>query len=445
MSRAPSVVLVDDDPDIRTGLGQELRFAGFTVTAYENAELAIANQERDAPDVLISDVRLPGMDGVALMRTALQTNPDLPVVLITAHGEINMAVSAMRAGAFDFVEKPFRTSVIVNTTRRASEQRATSASTNPVDSDEIANILVGKSPAMQELRKTVRHFATISADVLITGDTGVGKELVARCLHQFSPRAEQNFVAVNSSALPASTAESELFGHEAGAFTDARAQRIGKFEYADGGSIFLDEIESMPLDLQTEMLRVLQERSISRLGSNKEVALDIRVITAAKVDLKDAVDAGQFREDLLYRLNVLPIFVPPLRQRGNDIYLLFDRFVQKFAGESDVNPPEISTSTRDALIAHSWPGNVRELQNTALRFAITGQLIVGTGTLAADLSQSGLAANLTLADRVAAFEANVVQQTLDNFQGELKPSWEALGISRRTLHEKIARYGLKRN
>src|SRR5439155_9263375 len=309
MVDAIRVALIDDDRAVRSSLVQTLQLAGFEVSAYESAEQALAQIGSEFIGVVISDVRLPKMDGLALLQRVLQLDAATPVILITAHGDVGMAVQAMRAGAYDFIEKPFAPERLVEVTTRAIERRALSAEVQSLRSQLAAQrgieaVLLGRSAAMQALQRQVQQLASTSADVMLVGETGTGKELVARCLHEHSARRKGHFVAINCGGLPDSLLESELFGHESGAFTSASRRRIGKIEHANGGTLLLDEIESMPLAFQVKLLRVLQERKVERLGSNDEIAVDVRVIAASKADLRELSAQQRFRSDLYYRLNV---------------------------------------------------------------------------------------------------------------------------------------------
>ena len=327
------VFLIEDDDVVRLGCEQALTLADVPVQSFADAESALAALATQTPAVVVTDVRLPGRDGLAVLREMLQHDRQLPVILITGHGDVTMAVAAMRAGAYDFMEKPFHSERLVDVVRRALEKRRLTSENlrlREALQGRQAYPLIGQSAVMQNVRRLVTALAPTDADILVTGETGSGKEVLARAIHEGS-RRRGPFVALNCAALPESVFESEMFGHEAGAFTGANRRRIGKMEYADGGTLFLDEIESMPLSLQAKLLRALQERSIERLGSNASVPVNCRVVAAAKVDLKEASDHGQFRADLYYRLNVVSIALPALRQRAEDIPLLMAHFLQQAA------------------------------------------------------------------------------------------------------------------
>ena len=377
------VLFVEDDPPVRATLVQTLELAGLSVLAFGSAEEALPHITPGAQIVLITDVRLPGMDGLTLLDHAMATDPSLPVVIVTAHGDVSMAVQAMRAGAYDFIEKPFSPDRFVETAQRALDKRVLRMAVDELRAQlqqrsGIEAAMLGQSAVMQEVRRKILKLAATSADVMIMGETGTGKELVARCLHDHSNRRDRNFVAINCGGLPESLFESELFGHESGAFTSAGKRRIGKIEHANGGTLMLDEVESMPMVMQIKLLRVLQERKIERLGSNEEVPVNLRVVAATKTDLRQLSDQQKFRSDLYYRLNVALLNLPPLRDRREDIPLLFQHFASQAAERYQLEVPEIGTSPSRELLAHHWPGNVREIRNVADRFVLDG------GTLSLD-------------------------------------------------------------
>ena len=333
MSQVPAikVVVVEDDEDVRVGCCQALELAGFGVRAYASVEQVSPALGAGEACVVLSDVKLPGMQGTEWQRSLHAIDPELPVILMTGHGDISMAVQAMRAGAYDFVEKPCSSERLVAVVRRAADKRALTLQVQQLRHQlenwhGIEAALIGRSPQMTRVRRTVMALASTPADVVIYGETGTGKELVARCLHDHSQRRRAHFVPLNCGGLPEALADSELFGHEVGSFTGASKMRMGKFEYAQGGTLFLDEIESMPMSVQIKLLRALQERTVERVGSNKPVAIDCRVVAASKADLKLLSDQQKFRADLYYRLGVAFIELPPLRERREDIALLFAHF-----------------------------------------------------------------------------------------------------------------------
>lgn len=440
------VIVVDDEEHVRRAMQQTLELAGFEAHACAGAGEALQRLSREWTGVVVTDVRMPGMDGLALLHQAREIDPELPVVLVTGHGDVAMAVEAMRAGAYDFIEKPCPAGKLTDVVRRALEKRSLVLENRALRRELNAQqgleaLLIGRSAGMERLRKMVRNLAEIDVDVLIMGETGAGKELVARCLHEQSPRADKPRVAINCGALPETIIESELFGHEPGAFTGAHRRRIGKFEYAHGGTIFLDEIESMPPYLQVKLLRVLQERVIERLGSNESIPLDVRVFAATKVDLKQWVGEKKFREDLLYRLNVVTVPIPPLRERVEDIPLLFQHFLLRACAHFGRKVPLLDSRQIEVLMAHGWPGNVRELQNAADRFAL--ECGGGEPDLFGLLEEaSANSRRLNLPQRLEAYEKILIERELINQQGNLTATYTALGLGRKTLYEKMLKYRL---
>lgn len=436
------VYFIDDEEHLRMSSKQSLELDGYDVTCFERADEALARIGRSFDGIVISDIRMPGLDGMAFMKQALENDPDLPVVLITGHGDVPLAVEAMRAGAYDFIEKPFAAKHLLSVAARALEKRRLTLENRALrtaieNGDRLEARLTGRSPAIDGLRRQIRAVARTGADVLIIGETGTGKEVAARALHGLSDRSERPFVAINCAALPADLIESELFGHEQGAFAGATRARYGKFEHAQGGIVFLDEIESMPLPLQVKLLRVIQDRTITRLGSNEAVALDVRFVASSKLDLEAEAAAGRFRSDLLYRLNVVTLRVPALRDRREDIPRLFMELVAEGAARYHCDQPEVPATVLADLAKSDWPGNVRELRNAADRFLL-GLSLHDDGPVDEDTGTG-------LAERVAEFEKNTISATLMAHGGRLKPTYEALGLSRKSLYEKMQKYGLQKD
>ncbi|EKT4455880.1 sigma-54-dependent transcriptional regulator [Pseudomonas sp. CJQ_7] len=444
-SRA-QVILVDDDPHLRQALSQTLDLAGLKVVALAEAQGLAERIEADWPGVVVSDIRMPGIDGLQLLEQLHSRDSELPVLLITGHGDVPLAVQAMRAGAYDFLEKPFATDALLDSVRRALALRRLVLDNRSLrlalsDRQQLATRLVGHSPAMLRLREQIAALAGTRADVLILGETGAGKEVVARALHDLSSRSEGPFVAINAGALAESVVESELFGHEPGAFTGAQKRRIGKFEFANGGTLFLDEIESMSLDVQVKLLRMLQERVVERLGGNQLIPLDIRIIAATKEDLRQSADQGRFRADLYYRLNVAPLRIPPLRERGDDILVLFQHFADAASQRHGLSPHALQPTQRALLLRHDWPGNVRELQNAAERFALGLELALdGQAPSAAAPTAPKLSGNLS--EQVEQFERSLIAAELAQPHSSMRSLAEALGIPRKTLHDKLRKHGL---
>ena len=374
------VLIIEDDEQFRLSVKRSLELAGHEVRAFADAESALDQLNAVSPAAILTDLRLPRADGMFVLDRARERRPDIPVVLMTGHGDIPTAIQAIRAGAYDFLEKPFNREQLLAVVLRACEQHRL-VSENKLLKDRLAaasgidQILRGDTASLRELRDLVLRLAPTPVDVLVQGETGTGKELVARCLHDYGKRSG-NFVAVNCAAIPENLFESELFGNEAGAFTGAGKLRIGKIEYARNGTLFLDEIEAMPLPLQAKLLRVLQEREVERLGGNRPVAVNFRVVAATKVSLLEMSRKGTFRPDLFYRLNVASVTVTPLRSRLGDILVLFQAFLQEASLRYQLPAQALTAEQHQALLAHSWPGNVRELKAAAERLTLSLPMLV---------------------------------------------------------------------
>ncbi|TXH68132.1 MAG: sigma-54-dependent Fis family transcriptional regulator [Thiothrix sp.] len=442
------LLLVDDEKIIRDSVGQSLMLAGFDVETFASAAEVLPQLKADFDGLLISDIRMPEMDGLELMERVHRLDADFPVILISGHADIALAVNAIREGAYDLLEKPFATSELIESVKRALEKRRLTLENRALKAELaqqqtlIGPRIIGQAPSIITLRKMIARIANVDADVLVWGETGTGKELVARSLHEQSKRRNHNYVAINCGAIPANLIDSELFGHEAGAFTGAKGLRIGKFEHANGGTLFLDEIESMPMTTQMPLLRVLQERQIERLGSNQLLPLDIRVVAATKIDLKEAAERAEFRRDLYYRLNVVTLEVPPLRARREDIPMLFQHFMLIAAARSELEVPPLNSQALHVLLGHDWPGNIRELRNIAERYVLLGDAY--SYDLAALMNASAVPDGLSLAEQVACYEKTLIEQTLNRYNGNLKLVMEALDIPRKTLADKMKKYGLER-
>jgi two-component system nitrogen regulation response regulator GlnG len=368
MNSALRVWLVDDDASIRWVLERALKSGGMTPRVFEAAELALEALRGDAPDVLLTDIRMPGLSGLDLVRRLHETRPQLPIIVMTAHADLDNAVSAYESGAFEYLPKPFDIDQVVELVRRAAESAAKPISGRTEDTPMPE--LLGKAPAMQQVFRAIGRLSRSAVSVLITGESGTGKELVARALHEHSPRSSKPFIALNTSAIPSELLESELFGHEKGAFTGADALRRGRFEQADGGTLFLDEIGDMPTGLQTRLLRVLAEGEFYRVGGQSPIRVDVRVIAATHQNLEDRVARGLFREDLFHRLNVIRMELPPLRARREDVADLLDHYLGVAATELGVERKRIASDARAALETYAWPGNVRELVNLCRRLTV---------------------------------------------------------------------------
>jgi two-component system C4-dicarboxylate transport response regulator DctD len=441
MDPLPPVALVDDDKDLRRATAQTLELAGFAVSEFGCAKAALADLSSDFAGAVVTDIRMPEIDGLQLFATLKGMDADLPVILITGHGDISMAVQAIQNGAYDFIAKPYAADRLVQSVRRASEKRRlvmeNRALRQAAEDAQDSLPLIGQTPAMENLRNILRHIADTDVDVLVAGETGSGKEVVAQLLHQWSRRRKGNFVALNCGALPETVIESELFGHEAGAFTGAQKRRVGRIEHASGGTLFLDEIESMPVATQVKMLRVLEMREITPLGTNEVRPVDLRVVAAAKIDLGDPEARGDFREDLYSRLNVVTISIPPLRERREDIPLLFSHFAARAAGRFRRNLPPLSQGVHRHLLSHPWPGNVRELSHFAER------VVLGLEG-GRENSVSLPPATATLPEKLEQYEAEIIREALAVNDGDVRRTIEALGIPRKTFYDKLQRHGITR-
>jgi two-component system C4-dicarboxylate transport response regulator DctD len=431
-------ILIEDEQAVRMATVQTLELGGFTVHACASAEQAQPLLHPGFQGVVVTDVRLPGQSGLELLAQVAALDPDLPVIVVTGHGDVSMAVDAMRAGAYDFIEKPFAAERLMETVKRAQEKRHLVLENQRLkaawSSHPDMPALIGQSPAIERVRMLIRSVGPTAADILINGQTGSGKEVVARHLHAASGR-KGPFVAINCGALPETVFESEIFGHEAGAFTSAQKRRIGKLEYANGGTVFLDEIETMPLALQVKLLRVLQERRLERLGGNEAIRIDCRVIAASKADLLQLSAQGGFREDLYYRISVVSMDLPRLAERREDIPLLLAHFVQGAAIRYQRPVPQWSAVQMAEWQARDWPGNVRELRNFADR------LVLGVVAQAAPEAGSGNLAE-TLPQRVDAYERMLIAEALSAHEGNVAATADALGVPKKTLYDKLKKYQL---
>lgn len=425
--------VVDDDADHRSALCDLIEAAGYRAQGYASADQALTALD-DPPDLLITDLRMPGMDGIALLREVKARAIDLPVILLTGHGDVTHAVEAIRAGAEDFLEKPYDSDHLVTVVGRALAARATRAEVGRLQQvlAERAEItILGQSRAMRAFRDRIAALAPLDLDVVIMGETGTGKELAARALHAGSPRARAPFVAVNCAALPETMVEAIMFGHAAGAFPNAGAAQAGKMEAANGGTLMLDEVETMPPPVQAKLLRALQERAVERLGENGLRRVDIRVIATTKADLRVS---DSFRPDLYFRLAGAELTTPTLREAGEDIPLVFAHYAQLAARRYGRPDPDMPWALRQQLKRRAWPGNMREVKATAEAFAL--------GLLETRDAEPSIPAIPTLAERVAEFEAREIAAALDRHRGNTLRVAETLGLPRRTLNDKMRRYGL---
>ena len=448
----PTILIVDDEPGVRTALTGVLHDEGYTVEAVSSGEACLDRLMRGPVDLVVLDVWLPGIDGLATLARLRERQIDAQVVLISGHGNIESAVRAIKMGAFDFVEKPLSLEKTVLVIRNALRQRRLEAENRALRARvDRTETMVGESYAMRQLREQVAMAAPTNGRVLIYGENGTGKEMVARTIHALSRRRAGSFVEVNCAAIPEELIESELFGHVRGAFTGAVADRRGKFEVADGGTIFLDEIGDMSLKTQAKVLRVLQEQTMEAVGGTQTIKVDARVLAATNKDLQAEIRAGRFREDLYFRLNVIPIFVPPLRDRQEDIPLLADHFMAEFAREYGRRAKTFDSGARSTLQRYPWPGNVRELRNVIERLMI---MVPGDAISSSDLGfldPSGLARpagddasaeRLSLHEARDRFERDLILRTLAEQQGNMSRTAEVLGVERSNLYRKMKAFGI---
>ncbi|MDP3406221.1 MAG: sigma-54 dependent transcriptional regulator [Brevundimonas sp.] len=436
-ARPCAVTLIDDDEDFRAALVERLRLQDLEVREFASAEAALKVLNADYPGVVVTDLRMPGMDGRGLLSRLQSMDPDLPVVMITGHGDIAEAVEALRHGAYDFVAKPFDFARLNESLVRALEKRGL-----VLDNRALAlaaararpgTTLLGASPAIERLRSVVDQIADAEMDVLIEGPTGVGKEVVARALHEGGRRRVHRFVAMNCGALPEGLIETELFGSEPGAFPGALRRRIGLVEQSHRGTLFLDEVESLSPAAQLAMLRVVEQREIQPIGAAAARRLDLRILSASKIDLADAVARGRFRDDLYHRLNVVKLRVPPLVERREDIPLLFAHFLALAGKAHGQSPKPLSAEGHRRLVEHLWPGNVRELAHFAERAALGLEEFA----LAPSVEAGG-----GLADQIDRYEKSILEASLAHHAGAVKAVGEALRLPRKTLYDKLARHGL---
>ena len=435
---APEVLYVDDEEHLRRAASQTFALADITCQTLDHADAALSMIATGFDGVLVTDIRMPNTDGVTLMRKALELDPNLPIILVTGFGDVSLAVDCIKAGAYDFLEKPCDPEQLIACVERALERRRLIEDNAALRAqlgagDIIEKYLPGRSRIIKELRAILSTVAATDTDVLITGETGTGKEQAARALHAASDRGVKPFVHINCAALPETMIESELFGYEAGAFPGATRPRFGKLEHARGGTLCLDEIDSLPVALQGKLLDVLHNRVITRLGSNDPIPLDMRVIAISKSDLDAAVAEGRFRSDLFYRLNVVTLNLPRLADRREDIPLLFSLLVQDTARRLDRSEPEVSAALLSHVAAQPWSGNIRELRNFAERH------VLGLSNLS-----SASETAVTLADQMNAYEKSLISAAIAAHDGRLKAVYESLGLSRKTLYDKMQKHGLSR-
>lgn len=460
MTKKSNVWVVDDDRSIRWVLQKSLEAVDINVRVFESAAEVLSGLKTDVPDVLVSDIRMPGMDGLDLLADIKKSNPELPVIIMTAYSDLDSAVSVYEGGAFEYLPKPFDIDEAVDLVQRAVEHQQEQNSTDeeqPVLDSEI----IGEAPAMQEVFRSIGRLARSNITVLINGESGTGKELVANALHKHSPRKNSPFIALNMAAIPKELMESELFGHEKGAFTGAHIMRKGRFEQADGGTLFLDEIGDMPLELQTRLLRVLSDGEFFRVGGHSAVRADVRIVAATHQNLEERVERGEFREDLFHRLNVIRIQIPALRERREDIPALASCFLNKAATELDVPAKTLSSEVENYLSQLGWPGNVRQLENTCRWLTVMspaktvqiddlpGELMTeasielqGSGSWQTLFKQWASQKALTgqdgaLSDVVPMVENLLMEVALEKTAGKRQEAAKLLGWGRNTLTRKL--------
>ena len=457
-----TILVVDDEPNYLIVLAELLRDEDYEVFTADSATAALPIVRDTELDLVLSDMKMPGMDGIAFMKKIKEFNKNLPVILITAYAEVEKAVEAMHLGAFTYLAKPFSNDQLLASIRKAIEHyglvREIKRLRSEISPRSGFEGMIGKNPSMLSVYQLIEKVAPAPSSVLITGESGTGKELVARAIHNISPRREAPFISVNCAALSHTLLESELFGHEKGAFTDAISMRKGRFELADGGTLFLDEIGEMPASLQAKLLRVLQERSFERVGGNTTLTIDVRILTATNREIRDEVDKGNFREDLYYRLNVIHIHLPPLRERVDDIPALVTHFLQKNAGRLGKEQITISPEALRLLVALPWEGNIRELENTIERAAIlcaddrieaedvqpdSTEFRAQKWSSGLDLAQF-VPEGLALSEVLNGIEEKLVRQALENANNIQARAAEQLGITKSLLQYKMKKYKLQR-
>jgi DNA-binding NtrC family response regulator len=446
-----NLLLVDDQPDVLEGLQLAFRKTDHNILSARSGEEAVHLLNTETVDVVVTDLRMEGIDGMGVTRHALTLNPPPPVIILTAHGTIENAVDALREGAWHYLTKPINVKELRILVEKAAEHRSLVRENislrEQIDRRFGIQGMLGDTAEMQKVFDQIRLIAPTKANVLLLGESGTGKEVVAKALHQASPRARKPFVAVHCAALPESLLESELFGHERGAFTGAVSKREGRFELANGGTIFLDEIGEIPLAMQVKLLRVLEEREVQRVGGGSSVKVDVRILAATNRDLQEEVAEGRFREDLYYRLNVVSIVLPPLRHRRADVAVLARHFAAEFSRENGRPNPEISKAAMEKLMSYHWPGNVRELRNVMENTCVfLRSSIIEPSDLPDSLSGTPVVAdgmNFPLGLPLEAVETEYIKRTLQQFDGNRTKAADSLNISRRTLQRRIKELGLE--
>ncbi|MFW6050374.1 MAG: sigma-54-dependent transcriptional regulator [Myxococcota bacterium] len=468
------ILIADDEPNLRRVLTAQLERDGYEVHAVDDGQRALEALEQHHIDLVITDLKMPGIDGMEVLGRVMDRTPDVPVILITAHGTVDNAVEALKLGAFDYVTKPFDRTEFRNVVRKAMRTRELSYKHVGPPAERGRYRIIGQAPPMQEVYRIIERVADTPSTVLVTGESGTGKELVARALHENGGRADKPFIKVNCAAIPPDLIESELFGYERGAFTGAVTSKPGRFELADGGTLFLDEIGEIPASMQVKLLRALQEQEFERVGGIKTIGVDVRLVAATNRDLKDEIAAGRFREDLFYRLNVVQVHLPALRERRDDIPLLLEHFVERFNKRLGREVQSFADEARRALLAYPWPGNVRELENVVERCMLfsdgpvvgadllppelreaadhpagaEGRAAVSTGDLspvpsAAAVLEPGAGLKQTVREATAKLERDLIARALGETGGNVTRAARLLKISRKSLQTKMKELGLR--
>jgi len=438
------VIIIDNEKEITEALSEMLALEGFNVTAFQCAQEALTLLATHTAAVVLTDVRMPKMDGMTLLNNIQKLDSSIPVILMSGHGDIPMAMQAMREGAYDFLEKPLQPKHLLAQLTRAVDKRHLELENQQLKQNlqqlsGIDKFIIGESAAIKSIRQSVLSLATSNVDTIIYGDTGSGKDIVARALHQYSERRDQRFVAINCGGMSESLIESELFGHEAGAFTGANKRHKGKIEVADGGTLFLDEIETMPMSVQIKLLRVLQERYIERVGSSTPIPITMTVIAASKADLEQLSERGEFRRDLFYRLNVASITLPSLSERSEDILPLFIHYANKACQQYHKEMPALDPQAIDNLLQQPWPGNVRELKNAADRF------VLGIDQPTAEDSKLAATDDADHEKRMDAFERQLLEQSLRASKGQISETALLLNLTTKTLYRKMKKHQIDKN
>ncbi|MEW6109179.1 MAG: sigma-54 dependent transcriptional regulator [Nitrospirota bacterium] len=444
--KKPVVMIVDDEEGIRQSLAGIFEDEGYEPVTASSGEEALRIAKESSPDIVLLDVWLTGIDGIQTIKELIENSPDIPVIMISGHANIELAVKATKIGAYDFLEKPLSMEKVLLTVNRALEKKNLEAENKTLRENLLRKWkLVGNSPRIVQLREQIRMAASSNSRVLILGESGSGKELVAHLLHENSPRADKPFIEVNCAAIPQELIESEMFGHEKGSFTGAFEKKIGKFELADGGTLFLDEIGDMSLQTQAKVLRVIETQEFQRVGGNKNIKVDVRILSATNKDLNEEVKKGAFREDLYFRLNVIPLKVPSLRERIDDIPILIEHFLESFASEYGQQPKNISQEAIGILEKYTWPGNIRELKNLLEKLVIMtpSRTITKNELFMSDVPGSDYLGIKTLKEARDAFEKDFIIKKLEENAWNISKTAEVLEIERSNLHRKIKAYDIK--